>query len=340
MKKVLIITAVVGLGLLLAGGSAAYPLQAKCSSTKVTKCQLFIDKNGVLWPADLTVQGTLQVGSSTVTITGDGINAEAAVVNGSVLTVNNTDPFADRGASITTVNGTGLFASGSSIGVEAEASDNAVLATTDNNGNAVSARSDPGGILFAGWESFAPGAYMSRFKVTSSGDVYADGTYFCGENISDSAGTLDEAEIAPCLTDSTNADFAEMMAAGPGLVPGDVLIIGQDGLLTKSAIPYQDSLVGVYSTRPSYLGNGSYFGEAGYVPLAITGIVPVKVTAENGAIQPGDLLTTSATPGHAMLASPVTINGVSFYLPGTILGKALEPLEEGTGMILVLVTLQ
>jgi len=54
----------------------------------------------------------------------------------------------------------------------------------------------------------------------------------------------------------------------------------------------------------------------------------------------GDLLTTSSTPGYAMRASPVTIEGITFYLPGTILGKALEPLEEGTGVILVLVTLQ
>ena len=61
---------------------------------------------------------------------------------------------------------------------------------------------------------------------------------------------------------------------------------------------------------------------------------------EDGTISPGDLLTTSSTPGHAMKAEPVTIEGVEIYAPGTILGKALEPLEEGTGVILVLVTLQ
>jgi len=64
------------------------------------------------------------------------------------------------------------------------------------------------------------------------------------------------------------------------------------------------------------------------------------VTAENGAIQPGDLLTTSSTPGYAMKASPTTINGVAIYPTGTILGKALEPLKGGKCIIRVLVMLR
>ena len=46
----------------------------------------------------------------------------------------------------------------------------------------------------------------------------------------------------------------------------------------------------------------------------------------------GDLLTTSPTPGHAMRADDPR--------PGTIVGKALEPLESGTGMVRVLVMLR
>jgi hypothetical protein len=76
------------------------------------------------------------------------------------------------------------------------------------------------------------------------------------------------------------------------------------------------------------------------IPLAVVGIVPVKASIENGQIQPGDLLTTSSTPGHAMKATPVDIGGVEIYRPGTIIGKALGPLEAGTGVIKVLVTLQ
>jgi len=65
--------------------------------------------------------------------------------------------------------------------------------------------------------------------------------------------------------------------------------------------------------------------------LALMGMVPVKATTENGPIKPGDLLTTSSTPGHAMrCAEPVKCEGA-------IIGKALESLEEGEGIIKMLV---
>jgi hypothetical protein len=179
-----------------------------------------------------------------------------------------------------------------------------------------------------------------EFRVTNSGDVYADGTYYCGQSIDDNAGTLDETELSPCLVDSTPADFAEVLPAETDLEPGDVLVIGPDGRLVRSTTPYDPAVAGVYSTRPSYVGGAANLDQAGFAPLAVMGIVPVKASAENGPINPGDLLTTSSTPGHAMKASPVTVNGVTFYPSGVILGKALEGLQEGTGTILMLVMLQ
>jgi hypothetical protein len=80
--------------------------------------------------------------------------------------------------------------------------------------------------------------------------------------------------------------------------------------------------------------------DEGFFPLAMSGVGPLEASAESGAFQPGDLLTTSALAGHAMKATPVDAGGVEFYLPGIIMGKALEPLEEGTGLIYALVTLQ
>jgi len=62
------------------------------------------------------------------------------------------------------------------------------------------------------------------------------------------------------------------------------------------------------------------------------GIVPCKVSAENGSIARGDLLVTSSTKGYAMR----TDNPKS----GTLLGKAMESLDKDKGAILVLVTLQ
>jgi hypothetical protein len=82
------------------------------------------------------------------------------------------------------------------------------------------------------------------------------------------------------------------------------------------------------------------YAQQGKVPLAVLGVVPVKITAENGPIQPGDLLTTSSTPGHAMRASPVNLSGIDLYRPGTIIGKALESWADGAGMIQVLIVLQ
>jgi hypothetical protein len=69
------------------------------------------------------------------------------------------------------------------------------------------------------------------------------------------------------------------------------------------------------------------------IPVAIVGIVPCKVSAENGAIHRGDLLITASMPGHAMRAGTNPAQG-------TVLGKALGELKDGTGMIQVLVTLQ
>ena len=69
-------------------------------------------------------------------------------------------------------------------------------------------------------------------------------------------------------------------------------------------------------------------------------VVKVKVDASYNPIKIGNLLTTSPTKGRAMKAQPVDIGGVEIYRPGTIIGKAMEPLESGTGLIEVFVTLQ
>jgi hypothetical protein len=97
--------------------------------------------------------------------------------------------------------------------------------------------------------------------------------------------------------------------------------------------------MGVYSTQPGIVGGGQagkVFSEmdlSGAAPLAVVGVVPVKASAENGAIQPGDLLVTSSTPAHAMKAGPNPPIG-------TVVGKALAGLEAGTGVIQMLVMLQ
>jgi hypothetical protein len=70
------------------------------------------------------------------------------------------------------------------------------------------------------------------------------------------------------------------------------------------------------------------------VPIALVGKVYCKVDAQYGAIEIGDLLTSSYTPGHAMRASKAS------RAFGTILGKALRPFASGRGLIPILVALQ
>ncbi|MBN1139374.1 MAG: hypothetical protein JXM73_22545 [Anaerolineae bacterium] len=129
-------------------------------------------------------------------------------------------------------------------------------------------------------------------------------------------------------------DFAEMLPAVQGLEPGDVLVIGPDGRLARSTEAYQTSVAGVYSTQPGFLGGQPVEGEVeGAIPLAVVGVVPVKVSAENGPIRPGDLLVSSSTAGYAMRAGPNPPQG-------SVLGKAMGKWDAGLGVITMLATLQ
>jgi hypothetical protein len=70
------------------------------------------------------------------------------------------------------------------------------------------------------------------------------------------------------------------------------------------------------------------------VPVAVMGKVFCKVDASYGPIEMGDLLTSSATPGHAMKAAKP---GRAF---GAVIGKALGCLRKGQGSIPIVVALQ
>jgi hypothetical protein len=72
----------------------------------------------------------------------------------------------------------------------------------------------------------------------------------------------------------------------------------------------------------------------GEFPVALTGRVYCWADASGGSIRPGDLLTTSDIPGHAMKVQDYT------KAQGAVIGKAMSALDEGQGLILVLVSLQ
>lgn len=147
--------------------------------------------------------------------------------------------------------------------------------------------------------------------------------------------------ITEVLEITGGADLVESFETGElRCAPGTVVVIDPDrpGELTISTRPYDVRVAGVVSgaggVRP-----GLHMGQTGIAtgdtPVALTGRVHVLCSGENGAIRPGDLLTSSSTPGHAMRA---TDPGRSF---GTVIGKAMTSLAEGeTGLVLVLVNLQ
>jgi len=87
-----------------------------------------------------------------------------------------------------------------------------------------------------------------------------------------------------------------------------------------------NGVAGVVSEKP-----GIALGESGAnkVLVATTGRVLVNVDASNGPIHIGDLLVTSDVPGLAMKSEPIKIGNRKMHMPGTLIGKALEPLEKG-----------
>lgn len=138
---------------------------------------------------------------------------------------------------------------------------------------------------------------------------------------------------------SSGADVAELFAVEGDratYTPGDVLVIStaSDRTMERSTEPYSTLVAGVYATKPGVVLTERGIGEdvSDLVHLGVVGVIPTKVTAENGPIRRGDLLVTSSLPGHAMLGTD------RVRLPGAVVGKALEPFSgPGTGVIRVLV---
>jgi hypothetical protein len=140
----------------------------------------------------------------------------------------------------------------------------------------------------------------------------------------------------------TGGDYAESVNVSgnrDAYEPGDVLVIDptSEGNFLKSSAPYSTAVTGIYSTKPGVVGRRQVTAKDHMkeeVPMAMTGIVPTKVSAENGPIKPGDLLVTSSKPGYAMKGTDRT------QMLGAVIGKAIGHLDSGLGTIEVVVTLQ
>ncbi|HET6976394.1 MAG TPA: hypothetical protein VFI24_08730 [Pyrinomonadaceae bacterium] len=134
-------------------------------------------------------------------------------------------------------------------------------------------------------------------------------------------------------------DVAEWVESSQELGAGTVVVLdpNKNNQVVASTQSYDSSVAGVISLKPGItLGEHS----ESRVLVATTGRVKVRVDASNGPIKIGDLLVTSDKEGVAMKSMPVEFGGVRMHRPGTLIGKALEPLAQGTGEILVLLSLQ
>jgi hypothetical protein len=177
----------------------------------------------------------------------------------------------------------------------------------------------------------------------------ADGAY--GTGLYASGGQYGRAATFGGKVAVTNASGQAVIELGEGLdyaegfniaslelvEPGTVLVIDSQtpGELAVSSKPYDRMVAGI-AAGANGLGSAVRLGGDGYdQQVALAGRVYCNVDASPAAVEPGDLLTTSAVKGYAMkVTDPVRAQGA-------VLGKAMEPLPKGQrGQILVLVTLQ
>jgi hypothetical protein len=208
---------------------------------------------------------------------------------------------------------------------------------TNMNGYGVQGTHDGYGIGVYGVSVNGTGMYA---KSTNGWALYAE--TLNGETAARFVGNV---EILSRSTQEILIQFGEGLDYAEGfdvsdereITPGTVLVIDreQTGQLAVSRVPYDRKVAGIVAGAQG-LGSAVRIGAGQHdFDVALAGRVYCNVDGSHGAIEPGDLLTTSPTPGYAM---KVTDHARA---QGAILGKAMQPLKQGErGQILVLVTLQ
>jgi hypothetical protein len=176
------------------------------------------------------------------------------------------------------------------------------------------------GYGFAGYFS---GQVYIRGKTTIRGNLH----------IKDSSTGATVIELGAGLDYAEGFDVSESTT----IDAGSVLIIDSEnpGKLSLSTKPYDSKVAGIVAGAKG-IGSGVRLGTGEFDhDVALAGRVYCNVDTTQAGVEPGDLLTTSATPGYAMKSTDYA------RAQGAILGKAMESLEKGQkGQILVLVTLQ
>ena len=167
---------------------------------------------------------------------------------------------------------------------------------------------------------------MTGILDVSAGTLYANKIYAGNTNNISSTGQFQgQWSLVPgsTLIATYSADLAEYYEGDMEYEVGTVLVFGGDKEVTTSTEMNDTKLAGVVTSqeKAAYIMYSDCPGHK--VLMALAGRVPVKVV---GRVKKGDMLTTSATPGHAVKASIPTL--------GAIIGKALEDKDYGESGII------
>ena len=186
-----------------------------------------------------------------------------------------------------------------------------VTATSSATANAIAQRDSSGGAAFS--TVTAANVYVSGAITTSGVGTVNIGT------ATNKFGT-----IYGTATTAQYADLAEMYVSDKDYPPGTVVSFGGSAEITASEDAYDTRIAGVISTKPAYLMNDTCKG----LPVALTGRVPCKVF---GPVKKGDVLVSSILPGVAQAIEN------SKWVPGCVIGKALEEVNASTLAIIEVV---
>ena len=158
-----------------------------------------------------------------------------------------------------------------------------------------------------------------------------------GASITFADGSTQSTAYTGVICGGDYAESVDVAGARTSYEPGDVLVLDMEnpGKVLKSIEAYSTSVSGIYSTKPGTVGRRQTTAKSpDEVPMAMMGIVPTKVSAENGPVKVGDLLVSSSKAGYAMKGTDRD------RMLGAVIGKAMGKLDSGTGVLEVLVTLQ
>ncbi|PJZ55367.1 discoidin domain-containing protein [Leptospira barantonii] len=229
----------------------------------------------------------------------------------------------EKGAGIVgAARNTGLVGYGEKFGVRGDSSS----AEKDGAGILGLAKRGFGGMFHSrsGVALFATGKGISTLGETGSGKA------FLAEGESEFAGTVR-------ISTGKNSDcIARFFPINPSDVigEGDILVMGEDGKLQKAKTANATHAIGVAVKSAALLFGNEAPSNGAHWLVAVSGVVTVNADASAYPIQPGSLLVTGLTGGHAVRISAESLR------PGSLFGKALTPLRGGRGQIQILLCFQ